>query len=274
MFHPVCSRPWWILPQHPEVSQVGPELSLGVSPIVGCGVERVGAALAAQWPALPVIDRRYRCPQPWPLRSSRRGPGGRGVACWRVVAHAAGRLRRGGRWRSGFGAQGTQLPARVIGAGAQAAATRRREACAAKTRPSRKALQSKGIAIRCGAQLPRHPVRKRPSHLGDPCLSQRGPFAANSPCMLESPQCTARTLRIAALCASERTARRRVLAARAQATRSPDGGSSSPAAARPQATRQAQRAAPVTGLERPRWPKVHSVVALRAIRMRLSVAPS
>ena len=102
MLHPVCSRPWWILPQHPEVSQVGPELSLGVSPIVGRGVARAGAALAAQWPALPAIDRRNRCPQPWPLRSSRRGPGGRGAACWRVVAHAAGRLRRGGRWRSGF----------------------------------------------------------------------------------------------------------------------------------------------------------------------------
>lgn len=48
MFHPVCSRPWRIPPQHPEVSQVGPELSLGVSLIFGCGVARTGAALAAR----------------------------------------------------------------------------------------------------------------------------------------------------------------------------------------------------------------------------------
>ena len=41
-----------------------------------------------------------------------------------------------------------------------------------------------------------------------------------------------------------------------------------------QATRQAPGAAPVTGLERPRWPKVHSAVALRAFRVWLSVAPS
>jgi len=41
-----------------------------------------------------------------------------------------------------------------------------------------------------------------------------------------------------------------------------------------QATRQASRAAPVTGLERPRWPRVHSAVALCAFRIWLSVAPS
>jgi hypothetical protein len=49
---------------------------------------------------------------------------------------------------------------------------------------------------------------------------------------------------------------------------------SSATAARPQATRQALREAPVTGLERPRWPKVHSAVALRVFRIWLSVAPS
>ena len=41
-----------------------------------------------------------------------------------------------------------------------------------------------------------------------------------------------------------------------------------------QATRQAPRAVPVTSLERPRWPRVHSAVALRAFRIWLSVAPS
>lgn len=182
---------------------------------------RAGAALAARRQARPAIDRRFRCPRLWPLRSSSRGPGGRGATCWRVAAHAAGRLRRGGRRRSGFGARGTRLPARVIGAGAQAAEARRREAYAARIRPSRKTLRSKGVAIRRSAQAAA--TRDSQAH-----VTFRGSLSlATSAIRRElsvSSQCTARTLRIAALCESGRTAvRRRVLSARAQATGSPDG---------------------------------------------------
>src|SRR5207245_6581034 len=41
---------------------------------------------------------------------------------------------------------------------------------------------------------------------------------------------------------------------------------------KPRAKRPGRRL--FTGLERPRWPKVHSAVALRAFRIWLSVAPS
>ena len=125
MFHPVCAMPCRIPPQYPDVSLARAALSLGVSPIFGAGVLRGGAGLSARQEARTAVDRRFPCSRPWRSRSSSRGLEGRGAACWRAAAPAAGRLRRGGRWRNGSGARGTRRAARVTGADAQTAAARR-----------------------------------------------------------------------------------------------------------------------------------------------------
>jgi len=181
MFHPVCAMPCRIPPQYPEVSLARPALSLGVSPIFGAGVLRGGAGLSARQEARTAVDRRFPCSRPWRSRSSSRGLEGRGAACWRAAAPAAGRLRRGGRWRNGSGARGTRPPARATGADSQATAARRGrstqgpqavlgnsvavlsrealmafslllESChAARVQPSRRTPQGKGLAIRQSA---------------------------------------------------------------------------------------------------------------------------